>query len=144
VGRSCPRSVCQETLKIPGESYGLVAAGRSCRSQSCDHRYKSRYKSDPGLDPGGRRFTAYTALDRLNLGQKVNAGNFNGQRAEGELMSSIFTGRAVPDNGHQAGVTCVGLACQGVCAPGFAISGCIPVEMGLGPLGVGVGAPSVT
>jgi hypothetical protein len=29
----------RETIKEP---YGLVAVGRSCRSQFCDHRYKSR------------------------------------------------------------------------------------------------------
>jgi hypothetical protein len=49
--------------------------------------------SGPKRAAGSRRTQP---LNRLNLGQKVNAGKLNGQRAEGELISSIFTGRAVP------------------------------------------------
>ena len=45
---------------------------------------------------------------------------------------------------HLPGVTCVGLACRGVRAPGLTISCRIRLEMGRGPVGVGVGAPCVT
>jgi hypothetical protein len=48
VGRSCPSGVQQDAVRNDVERYGLVAVGRSCRNQSCDHRYKLRCRFRTG------------------------------------------------------------------------------------------------
>src|SRR3984893_7640832 len=79
--RSCPPGIQHEDRKHHLRPLGLVPLGRSCRSQSCAARYKSRYKFSATRMP--EVSLAWTRT-RPALRQMFRFGDASSWRGQGE------------------------------------------------------------